>query len=303
MTRSRPPSLVTLVRGALFGECQVGRADTILVAVSGGSDSTALAHALWLLTRRTPLRLAACGVDHGLRPEASSELDRIAEHCRSWGVPFERVVVRVPAGSNLQARARDARYGALREVQQRLGMRWLVTAHQADDRAETVLLRLLRGAPPQGLAVLPPRSGDLVRPMIRARRSDVAAHLERHRLAYANDPSNDNPRFLRVRVRKELMPLLLELSPGIVSHLCTLADEVSAPALPELTDEEGGELRLGAAQRREIRKALRDHSGRARVLLDGGRAVRLSPGSGQPEIVEAKAEKGRTQGSKTSPPG
>lgn len=299
MARSRPPSLLTLVRGTLFGECEVKRGDSILVAVSGGSDSTALLHALWLASMRTSLSLSACGVDHGLRSEASKELDRIEELCRLWGVRFERVVLSVTPGSNLQARARDARYEALRSVQQRLGARWLATAHQADDRAETVLMRVLRGAPPSGLAVLAPRLGDVVRPMIRARRTDVMAHLERHRLAFANDPSNQDPRFLRVRVRTELLPLLLELSPGIVSHLCSLADEVSAPELPKLNDDRGAEVRFGTAQRREIRKALRDRSGRSRVLIDGARAIRVSPSSGQPEIVEGNAKKAPIAGPKT----
>jgi tRNA(Ile)-lysidine synthase len=298
MARSRPPSLVTLVRGALFGECDVSAGDSILVAVSGGTDSTALLHALWLVAKRSKLEVTACGIDHGLRAEAGNELAAVARLCQSLGLEFERVELHVARGSNLQARAREARYEALRTVQRQRGVRWLATAHHADDRAETVLMRLLRGAPPQGLAVLPARSRDLIRPMIRARHTDVVAHLARHRLAFSNDPSNEDVRFLRVRVRREVLPLLLELSPGIVSHLCALADEVSAPALPKVLDDQGLELRLGRGQRREIQKALRDRSTYSRVLIDGARAIRVSPNTGRLEIVEENAKKGLVAGSK-----
>jgi tRNA(Ile)-lysidine synthase len=122
--------------------------------------------------------------------------------------------------------------------------------------------------------------------MIRARSSDVEKHLVRHRLAHAQDPSNADARFLRVRVRREVLPLLTELSPAIVTHLCSLADEAALPEIPPLFDADGRELRLGRAQRREIRQALRDRSGRARVLLQGARTVRVSPKTGRLEIAD-----------------
>lgn len=276
MTRSHPPSLTSLIRRALRDECGVVAGDSILVAVSGGADSTALLHSLWLVADRLGLRIVACGVDHGLRPEARLELDIVARLCARIGFHFERVQLRLEDGSNLQARARDARYRALREVQGQLGLKLLATAHQGEDRAETVLLRLLRGAPPEGLGVLPWRSEALIRPMLAAARSDVLAHLERHGLEYAEDPSNQNARFLRVRVRRELLPLLAELSPGIVGHLNALADELTAGALPAVRDADGSALRLGQAQRKQLRKALRDQSTHARVLLKGARALRLN---------------------------
>ncbi|HSO37100.1 MAG TPA: ATP-binding protein, partial [Labilithrix sp.] len=100
------------------------------------------------------------------------------------------------------------------------------------------------GAGPRGLAVLPPQAGDRIRPLLRARRADVLAHLERHRVPFATDPSNRSPRFLRTRVRHELLPLLTTLSPQIVAHLCTLADQLAPLAsgeppavLPRATQE------------------------------------------------------------------
>jgi tRNA(Ile)-lysidine synthase len=103
----------------------------------------------------------------------------------------------------------------------------IATGHHADDRAETLLIRLLRGTGPVGLAVLPPRDGDRIRPFYRARRADVDAHVSRHHIPHAIDPSNRDPRFLRARVRHELLPVLERLSPRVVEHLCSLADRAS----------------------------------------------------------------------------
>jgi tRNA(Ile)-lysidine synthase len=112
----------------------------------------------------------------------------------------------------------------LRTAASRASADRIATGHHADDRAETLLMRLLRGTGPGGLAVLPPRDGDRIRPMIRARRVDIDAHVARHRIPHALDPSNDSPRYLRTRVRRELIPQLLRLSPRVVEHLCALAD-------------------------------------------------------------------------------
>jgi tRNA(Ile)-lysidine synthase TilS/MesJ len=138
------------------------------------------------------------------------------------------VLTTLTPGGNLQARAREARYAALRAAAAAAGAPLIATAHHADDRAETVLLRLLRGSGARGLAVLPPRNGDLVRPFTKARRKDIEAHLARHGVAFARDPSNDDPRYGRARVRNEVLPLLETLSPGVVAHLNALADELAA---------------------------------------------------------------------------
>src|SRR5262249_1473410 len=145
--------------------------------------------------------------DHGLRAEAASELDVARALAESLGVPFAVSRVTVSPGGNLQARARAARYEALGRAAASMGAKVIATGHTAADRAETLLLRLLRGGAPGGLAVLPPRapapvpgSPDVVRPLLRARRRDVLAHLERHDVPFARDPSNLDPRFARARV-------------------------------------------------------------------------------------------------------
>lgn len=228
MRTDRTPSLRTRARSLMLREAGVRRDDRILVAVSGGGDSTALLHVLAGLREALGLTLVAHGVDHGLRPGAATELDGAEVLARELGVPFGRTLVRIAPGGNLQARAREARWAALEEAARAAGARWIATAHHADDRAETVLLRILRGAPPAGLAVLPPREGARIRPFLRARRREIDAYLARYRLPFSEDPSNRSLRFLRARVRHELMPLLERLSPGVVGHLCHLADALGA---------------------------------------------------------------------------
>jgi tRNA(Ile)-lysidine synthase len=145
-------------------------------------------------------------------------------------VPFTRSSVRVAPGGNLQARARTVRWEALRAAASRAGVDRIATGHHADDRAETVLMRILRGTGPRGLAALPALDGDRIRPFYRARRADIDAHVARHAVPHALDPSNRDPRFLRTRVRAEVMPVLQAFSPRIVEHLCDLADRSAFPA-------------------------------------------------------------------------
>jgi tRNA(Ile)-lysidine synthase len=225
MPRSHPPTLITIARAALRDHDLAPRGTRVLVAVSGGPDSMALLHVMALLRARQGFGLFAHGVDHGLRAEAARELD-LAEHfSRDLDVPFSQTVVNVSPGGNLQARARDARWAVLRAAASRVGADRIATGHHADDRAETLLMRLLRGTGARGLAVLQPLEGDRIRPLLRARRGDIDAHLARHRVPHAIDPSNRDPRFLRARVRMELLPELERLSPRIVEHLCALADD------------------------------------------------------------------------------
>lgn len=250
----------------------------------------ALLHVLARLAPKHGFSLAAHGVDHGLRAEAGAELDLAQTLSAALGVPFGRSELRVAPGGNLQARARSARYAALEAARASAGADYIATAHHADDRAETVLLRLLRGAGPRGLAVLPARSGLRLRPLLRARRSDVLAHLVRHALTFATDSSNQDRRFQRVRVREELMPLLVELSPGIVNHLNHLADALAAEAfdgvipLASVVGFDGAieplasVTRLGRAQRDELARAALSRRSSARIWLANGAEARVFEG-------------------------
>jgi tRNA(Ile)-lysidine synthase len=270
------PSLLTRVRRALTGEAMVPRGTLVLAAVSGGPDSMVMLDALARLAPRLGLTVAAHGVDHGLRPAAGGELDQAEAWAARAGVPFASTRVTLAPGGNVQARARAARYAALSAAARQLGAGALTTAHHADDRAETVLLRLLRGAGPRGLAVLAPRlvlpgdlGGDgsllLVRPLLRARRADVLRHAARHEVPFCRDPSNHDERYLRARVRAELLPLLDALGPGIVGHLNDLADRLAALEAPPLG--------LPRATQDALAALLRTRSTSAQVWLPGGLVV------------------------------
>lgn len=280
MARSHPPSLVTLVRRTLLEDCGELRGRTLLAAVSGGGDSQAMLSVLARLAPELGFSVQAHGVDHGLRPEAAAELDVAEALALRLGVPFARTCVAVSRGANLQARARDARYTALRAAAAPHSA-LIATAHHADDRAETVLLRLLRGSGPRGLAVLPARAHDVLRPLVRAAKSDVVLHLDRHRIEFAQDPSNAERAFLRVRVRHELLPLMSQLSPQIVRHLNALADALSGAELPHLPglETETGVPELNRAQISEVLRASR-LGRRVTVRVAGARDLVAGSGSG-----------------------
>ena len=238
--RTHPPTLLTLARRAIEDHALFGKGDLVIAAVSGGPDSMALLHALSILKKKMGFGLIAHGVDHGLRKEAILELDLAEKFAGKIGVPFDRTSLNVTPGGNLQARARTVRHAALEAVRVKMKARVIATAHHADDRAETMLMRILRGTGVRGLAVLPSRAekAPLVRPFIFARKADVDAHNARHAVPFSLDPSNQNPRFLRARVRDELIPLLSELNPGVVDHLCNIAEELSAKGVSHGESEE-----------------------------------------------------------------
>jgi len=243
VTRSHPPTLITIAKRTIVRERLFARGDVVLVAVSGGRDSMALLHVLALLRRTLGHRVVAHGVDHGLRSDAAAELDRAGAYAAALDVPFERTCVVVAPGGDLQARARAARHAALDAAARRHNASCVAFAHHADDRAETLLLRLLRGTSPRGLAVMPPRAEgaggvDRVRPFVEAPRASIDLHVARHAIDFADDPSNRDPRFLRTRVRHELMPVLLALSPRIVESLTSLAAESAAAWGPPLAPKD-----------------------------------------------------------------
>lgn len=284
--RSHPPALVTLVAAALR-RAGLGPSIELTVAVSGGPDSMALLHCLSLLRERARLSLLAVSLDHGLRMEAKAEVELVRERSEAWGVPFRSEALRLETGANLQSRAREARYLALR----RLGREYwgkealICTAHHADDRAETLLLRLVRGTTAEGLAVLPERAGDLLRPMIRARKGDVLLHLERHQVPFVRDASNENPAFQRVRVRQELLPLLEQFNPRVVEALCALAESAPQDSAPALLRE----------QREQILRARSDpHLPLDLPLGAGLRVVRDAPRDSQPRKGRSGSRDGTT---------
>ncbi|EZP79501.1 tRNA(Ile)-lysidine synthase [Novosphingobium resinovorum] len=176
------------------------------IAVSGGPDSLAL---LLLAHAALPGRVEAATVDHGLRPESAAEAAEVARVCAGLGVPHVTLTVQVAPG-NVQAEARLARYAAMAGWAAERGLAALATAHHADDQAETLLMRLNRASGVAGLAGargrgrVPEAELPLLRPVLDWRRSELGVVVEAAGLVAAQDPSNINDRFDRVRIRKAL---------------------------------------------------------------------------------------------------
>ena len=176
------------------------------LAVSGGPDSMAM---LLLAHETLPGRIAAATVDHGLRTESGGEAATVAEVCAALGVEHAVLAVTVAAG-NVQSQARTARYAALAEWAGEAGLAALATAHHTDDQAETLLLRLNRGSGVAGLAGVRARGRvpgtqlPLLRPLLDFRRDELAGVVAAAGIEAANDPSNQDDRFDRVRLRKAL---------------------------------------------------------------------------------------------------
>ncbi len=225
----------TLVERELFP-----RSGTVLVACSGGPDSQVLLHVLHTLRAEHGCSLIAASVDHGLRVEAGRELDLAERLAGSLGVPFVRLRVEVAPGASLQAQARRARYAALVACASEHGAVRVAVGHTVDDQAETVLARLIRGTGLEGLSAIEPhRSDGVVRPLLDAPRSLVHAYQRALSLAAAQDPSNEDERFLRVRIRRQLLPVLARENPQVAQLLAHLADDAreGAAALAVLADE------------------------------------------------------------------
>jgi tRNA(Ile)-lysidine synthase len=207
-----PPSslLSATVRAAVARHRLLEPGGHVLVGVSGGPDSVALLHALVLLRSEYALRLTVCHVHHGLRPEADRDAAFVEALASRLSCPAHVVRVEVPRGGGRspEEAARLARHAALARVARATGASRIALGHTADDQVETVLMRILQGAGPRGLAGIPARRGQIVRPLLDVTRAVVQAHLAAHGLESVDDATNRDTKFLRNRVRHELLPLL-----------------------------------------------------------------------------------------------
>jgi tRNA(Ile)-lysidine synthase len=178
-----------------------------IVAVSGGADSVALLDLLHPLAPKLALTLVVAHADHGVQPGSRTVGQSVRALAAQYVVPFELGELALGATAT-ETVARRARYAWLREIQRRHEARYLVTAHQRDDQIETIVLRLLRGSAPAGLAGIPARGrGGLVRPLLPFTKGELAAHAAARGLPVHDDPANRDPRHLRSWVRVELLPL------------------------------------------------------------------------------------------------
>lgn len=270
------------LRAVLAAALQAQSDGPLCVAFSGGPDSTALLHALTALPQARRRRLRALHVDHGLHTDSALWAQRARDVCSQLDVPCEVLAVQVDidTGLGVEAAARDARYAALGDALQ--ADEWLLLGHHRDDQAETVLLKLLRGAGPQGLGGMreqrPLARGTLWRPLLAMPRAALLEYVEKHRLACLHDPSNDDARLSRNYLRAQVLPLLRAHWPQAVDsivHSAALcrdaADALAAqwrPALDALRDVDTDSLdaRGWLALAPALREPLLDHWLHARGL-------------------------------------
>ena len=188
----------------------------LVVAVSGGADSTALLVALAELRERLGLQLTVAHLDHGWRPESGADAEWVARLCADRQIEFVSRRLAVPMSTTgSESAARTARRRFLAETADSVGAPWIATAHTADDQVETVLHRLLRGTGPRGLAgmsVVSPlnRKVRIVRPLLDMWRSELQNWLTQRDQSWRIDITNSDTRYTRNRIRHELLPLLRE---------------------------------------------------------------------------------------------
>ncbi len=207
----------------------IGRAvtpeDRFGLAVSGGADSMAM---LAMAARIWPGQIESATVDHGLRPEARDEARMVADWCAGQGIAHAILHPSEPISGNLQAQARAARYALLDAWRVERGLHWLLTAHQADDQIETLILRLNRGSGIGGLASVRTRRGAILRPLLGLRRAELRGYCVAQAVPFVDDPSNADARFDRVRLRQALAGTELFDTDGLARSLDALGEAAAA---------------------------------------------------------------------------
>jgi tRNA(Ile)-lysidine synthase len=284
-----------LVRHAL-ADLEAG--SRIVVGVSGGADSLALATVTAFVADRESYDLRAVIVDHQLQPGSGDIAERAATQVSAIGVKADVVAVEVGSAGGPEAAARRARYAALESVDADA----VLLGHTLDDQAETVLLGLGRGSGPRSIAGMAPVDGRWRRPFLQLRRSDTEQICRAHDLTWWADPHNTDPAYRRSRIRAEVMPLLEDVLGGGVAealartaeqvridgvHLDTLADAVADPldiaTLEDLPDalrsrvlrraalDAGADASaMTAAHIAELDRLVTDWRGQLRIELPGG---------------------------------
>ncbi|MBX7115343.1 MAG: tRNA lysidine(34) synthetase TilS [Myxococcaceae bacterium] len=248
--------------------------------MSGGADSVALMLLMAQCAHRFDLRLEVATLDHGLRPESAAECAQVMSLAASLGLSAHSRSLHLTHGPGLEERARHARYAMLESLREARGLQLVATGHTATDQAESVLMRLGRGATLEGAAGIWAQRGRVIRPLLDLSREEIRAFLAQRQVAYTDDPMNEDLAYLRVRIRQGLLPKLRELFGGsIEQHLAQFADfaHEDAQVLKASADAAFVRLQLpgGALDAVGLKHLERPLARRviARFLREGGLAV------------------------------
>jgi tRNA(Ile)-lysidine synthase len=293
------------VRNALT-DCSAG--DLILVAVSGGADSLALAYALSLEAPKLALRIEGVTVDHQLQSQSSVQAEKVVAALSKMGIQKTHVIkVDVDIKDGLEASARRARYAALDACAEKTGALFILLGHTRDDQSESVLLGLARGSGARSLSAMAMRNGKYVRPLLAITREETLAACAEAQLDPWDDPHNADKTFTRVRVRHDVIPNLEKnLGPGISAALARTASLLrdDADALDQLADEEFAAhepLSLDINRLEKLPKAIRTRVLRMAIYAAGAPLGSLSADHIAP--IEAFITDWRGQGPSDLPGG
>lgn len=225
-----------------FLETHSSPGNHLLIAVSGGFDSIALSHLVFSLREELGIRVSTLTVDHSLQENSAHWTEQTVLRLKEFGISEAysvKVEVDLNSENGLEAAARSARYQSLQAKAQEIQADAIVLAHTLDDQAETVLLRLAQGASTNSIASMRAIQGNIWRPLLNVRRSTLRGYLEDVGVSAVDDPHNYDRRFTRVRVREELIPLLLDvLGKDVVNSLSVTARlaAIDSDTLDVITD-------------------------------------------------------------------
>lgn len=227
------PAVADVRRAVRTNLADVEQGSVVLIALSGGPDSLALAAGLGFEAPKLGLRAGAIIVDHGLQDGSAEVAERAASQAQALGLdPVIIRSVKVVPQSGPEADARTARYAALEAVAKETGAVAVLLGHTLDDQAETVLLGLTRGSGATSLAGMSEITGIYRRPLLGIRRQDTVAACADQQLEPWNDPHNEDSAYTRVRIRTEIMPMLEDkLGPGVAEALARTAEQLRQDAV------------------------------------------------------------------------
>lgn len=278
--------------------------EVVVVACSGGADSTALVAATVFEAAKVGMRVIGATVDHGMQPGSAAQATATVKLMASLGVDETlAATVQVDArGLGPEAAAREARYRVLEEIADRTDARWVLLGHTRDDQAETVLLGLARGSGGRSVAGMRRRFDRFERPFLDVTRAETEAACAALDIVPWQDPHNDDPGFARVRVRRAVLPVLeRELGPGVAASLARTADLLrpdmelldaladqawaSATAPPEQREEQGPGVESAAEQ---VANSAAEQVADSADTRDGVPALRVDVLADLPEAMRTR---------------
>jgi tRNA(Ile)-lysidine synthase len=274
--------------------------DTVLVAVSGGADSLALAHALSVESKEFVITVIGVTVDHQLQEQSEAQAEKVVAQLKNFGLDCIIKKVNVDLKDGLEASARAARYSALQETADEKSAVAVFLGHTRDDQAETVLLGLARGSGTRSLSGMAHHNGVYLRPLLEITRDQSERYCEEVKLQYWSDPHNENPDFSRVRVRNVALPALeTSIGPGISEALARSAHLLrdDADALDHWAKAEElalDLLNLDCAHLEKLPRAIRTRLIRAAIYAAGAPAgmVTMEHVSGVEALITAWSGQG-----------